>query len=360
MRVEEINDYGEFLALEKDWRNLLQKSEHTVFLTWEWLSTWWKHYGKDKKLLLLLVKENNEILGIAPLMYSVYRMFGLRIGKVEFIGSPHSDYNDFILAKKKLECIKLFVNYLFNHPEKWECIDLMDIPETSKNIAFLRELSKRTEKFHKCPYIPLPKSYEEFLARLSSNQRRYIKKNLRKLEKAFEVEVTECVEPHFINEGMAWLFKLHQKRWESKGFEGAFSDEKFRSFHLDIAHIFSQKGWLGLFLLKLSGTPVAADYGFRYQSKYYAYLPGFDPKYSKYSVGNMLRAYLIRKFISEGLREFDFMRGAEEYKKRWRAVARWNYRVIIIRNGLTAKIRHWLYNQYWQQASKLKYLMKIK
>ncbi len=43
--------------------------------------------------------------------------------------------------------------------------------------------------------------------------------------------------------------------------------------------------WLRLFVLRLDGVPVAALYGFLYQRVFYFYQSGYDPRYSKHSVG---------------------------------------------------------------------------
>ena len=81
MRIFEIGDYPGFLSLKESWTEVLQKCEHTVFSTWEWLSIMWKYFGKDRKLMILLAEENGKTIGIAPLMYLVDKMFGLRRGK---------------------------------------------------------------------------------------------------------------------------------------------------------------------------------------------------------------------------------------------------------------------------------------
>ena len=78
MNITEVNKFSDFVALEGRWKKVLQQSDHTVFQTWEWLSTWWKYFGNSKRLLILLAEENDEIVGIAPLMYSVYSKFGAR------------------------------------------------------------------------------------------------------------------------------------------------------------------------------------------------------------------------------------------------------------------------------------------
>lgn len=310
-------------------------------------------------MVLLLAEEKNKILGIAPLMYSVHKMFGLRMGKIEFIGTPDSDYGDFILAEKGEECIKLFIHHLNNLPEKWDCIELIDIPENARCLSILGKISRNLKPVHKCPYAPLPKSHDTFLNGLRRKYRKELRRNLRRIQNDFKAEFDDYSGVQSFAEGMHWLFELHQRRWESRESTGVFANQRLRNFHLDIAKSFSQKGWLGLFLLKLSGKPAAALYGFKYMSKYYTYLSGFDPKYSKYSVGSLLFSHVIAKCILEGLAEFDFMRGAEAYKDRWNTMTRWNREAVIPRRGFLSSFQNWLYREYWRQGNRLKYLLKM-
>jgi len=371
MKIIEIHEYSAFLTLEKMWKDILQVSDyHTVFSTWAWLSIWWKHFGRDKRLLLLLAEEDGEIVGIAPLMYSVHRAFGLRQGRIEFIGTrelanarfigtPDSDYNDFIVKEKNEECIKLFIDYLNNLREKWDCIDLMDIPESSPSLKLLGKTSGCVKPVHECPYISLPKSYDAFLSSLNYKKRKNIRRASRSLEKDFKVDFVDCSGTQYFAEGIESLIELHQRRWESKGFCGVFGDQRSRSFHMDVARSFAEKGWLGLYLLKVFDHPVAAHYGFKYRSKFYSYVTGFDPRYSKYGVGSLLAANIIANCIQDGLVEFDFLRGTEEYKERWNTTSRWNQRVVIPRKNFLSDFKSLLYEEYWRQGNRIKYLLRI-
>lgn len=362
MIIVEVNRYTDFLALEEAWHDILQRCHnHTIFSTWEWLATWWKHFGKDRKLVLLLAEEDGRVLGIAPLMYSVHKMFGLRMGKIEFVGTPDSDYADFILAEKSEECIKSFIEYVNNLTEKWKRIELSDMPENSRSLPTLRKISRNVKLIHKCPYTSLPKSYDTFLNSLSHNLRYDLRRSSRKLEKnGYKANFADYSDSQSFNKGMHIFFELHQKRWTSKGFSGVYAEEKYRNFHLEIAKSFAQKGWLGLYSLELTGKPVSTLYGFRYRSKYYSYLSGLDPAYYRYSVGNLLHAHVVSQCIHQELEEFDFMRGAEEYKDRWNAITRWNGQAILTRKGILTSVQHWLYNEYWHQGNRLKYLLKMK
>jgi len=359
MIISEIRTYHDFLGLQDEWDSFSEGCPHNVFSTWTWLSTWWKFYGEGGRLLILLAKDNDKIVGIAPLMYSVEKMFGLRMRKIKFIGTPQSDYSDFILSGNSEECIRLFINHLKCFPEKWDCIELNDIPENTGTVAVLGKISNDIKCIHPCPYVALPKSYEAFLQGLSRNKRKNIRRGFKLLENSFEVDVVDCSGTESFEEGMHWLFQFHQKKWESRGLPGVFAVSKVRSFHLAVAKSFAERGWLGLFLLKLSGNPVAAVYGFRYNSKFYSYLSGYDPKYAKYSVANLLRASVMRKCINDGFVEFDFLRGDETYKAQWNAVIRWNRHVTITETGCLARAQYWLSQKYWNRGKELKSLLKI-
>lgn len=344
--------------MKEEWNDVLSRCDHSVFSTWDWLTCWWKHYGTGKKLFLLLAEEDNQIVGIAPLMYSVYGMLGARMGMIEFIGTPNTDYCDFILLQKAQECVEHFVNHLIGNSKKWNCIDLKDIPGNSKGLSCLPKRSRNLGRLHECPYMFLPESYEKFLTNLSRNQRKNIYRTSRRIEEAFNVEFIDYSVSQSLQEGMQCLFDLHQKRWESLGFKGNFSIAEHRAFNLDIANLFSKKGWLCLFVLNLSGKPAAVAYGFKYQSRFYEYVTGMDPVLAKYNVGNLLRAHMVEMLIQDKTGKFDFMRGAEEYKDRWNTLTRWNYEAIITRKGFLENARYQLYDIYWRQAERLKYIVK--
>jgi CelD/BcsL family acetyltransferase involved in cellulose biosynthesis len=357
MEVVEIDNLSDFLALRDEWNDVVGRCEHSIFSTWEWLTCWWKHFGIDKQLLLLIAEEEKRIVGIAPLMYSFRKKFGARIGKIEFIGTPDSDYHDFVLAGDEEKCIEHFINHLKSLPTKWNILSLSEIPEGSKSLRFLAEISRTIQPVSECPYARLPSAYDIFLRNLSHNRKYDLRRKLRRLEREFIVTFADYSEPQSCVEGMNEFFELHQKRWESKGLPGIFSVQAFRDFHLEIARHFSQKGWLRLYLLKLSGRPAAAVYGFRYQNRFYFYLSGFNPRYSRYGIGNLLLSKAIEKSIQEELTEFDFMRGAEEYKDRWNTTSRWNHEAIITR-GILVDAQYRLYSKCRQQLSRLKHFTR--
>jgi CelD/BcsL family acetyltransferase involved in cellulose biosynthesis len=92
-------------------------------------------------------------------------------------------------------------------------------------------------------------------------------------------------------------------------------------------------------VLKLDGEPIGAIYAMALGETTYYYQAGFDPAKGSVSPGTLLVAHTIRHAIEEGAAHFDFMRGDEPYKRRWKPnhVYR-NLRLIAPVNEILGKI----------------------
>ena len=369
-KVMEIND---FESLRNCWNIMLEKSiiEDNIFLTWEWLSTWWKYFGEGRKFLALAARENDKILAIAPFMLSQYKLpkFG-NIRRIEFIGSPHSDYHNFIALRKAKECLKHIINYLTKNIENWNWIQLKEIPKSTPTLNFLHELSPifssklyiETKICNLCPYVPLPKSFDALMKKLTKNMRQNLRRYLRRIGEKYDVTFKRYDEMDFsVKEAMETFIRLHQKRWSARGLPGAFKDERFCNFHMEIAHLFAERNWLGLYFLMADGEPISAQYTFEYKRKMYYYLAGFNPEYSNYSVGNLTTMFLLKECIKRGFKEYDMMRGNEAYKMMWTRKCRENYEIRIIRKDFYSRFLNWATSAKTlnKLAEKLKISLKL-
>lgn len=356
MQIREVSSFSEFIDLKDSWNELLQRSNHSIFSTWEWLSIWWRHFGKNKSLVILLAEENEKLIGIAPLMYSVHTMFGLQRGTIEFMGNGHPTYSNFIISNSHDKCIQKFFEYLNSIPKKWNSAELTNLTTDRNSLFGLNKIVHSVRPGKTCLRVRLPGSSDAFLSTIKRKDRKEFRRNLRRLQKdGFNVDLTDCSETTQITDGMNHLFSLNQKRWKGKNFSGKCSDPNFCSFCLDIAKCFSEKGWLGLHFLELSGKPVASLYGFKYNSKYYAYITGMDPTYKTYGVGSLLFLKVMDKCIQDGIVEFDFMGGTDPYKAQWNPVSSCTFSASVPRNGLLSHFQYLLYREYWSQGKRLQY-----
>lgn len=337
MIVSTLRTENEFLALEKEWNQLLQNSSSdTVFLTWEWMHTWWKYYGPGKSLFIITVRDDEGMLiGLAPLCIMKASFHGFAsLNVLTFIGAGEacSDYLDFIAeAGKEREVLKAVFDRLDTNSILWDYVLLSDMPEKSITLDIILNASGLgyfITDVKECPYIELPDSYDSYTKSLGRNTRYNISRRTRALDKKFNAEFS-AYDGNDIEKAMDNLFELHKLRREMVGDEGGFLPKNLTAFHKEVSRIFHKNGALKIYYLCINGTPAAMLYGFKYGNKFFYYQSGMDPRYEKQSVGTALMGHCIRDSIANGLKEFDFLRGNEAYKYRWTGTSRKTVDVIL-------------------------------
>lgn len=159
----------------------------------------------------------------------------------------------------------------------------------------------------------------------------------------YKLEFSVLEKNENIDDAIATLSELHKKRMRVKGEMGSSLTPQFWRFHQQVARDFLDRGWLLIGILKADDTVVACQYAYQYNDKLFHYQSGIDPKFSKYSVGLISNAYMIRESIKRGLKEYDFLRGEESYKSHWAKNYRKNMEVVIFNKGIKSRLSIGLY-----------------
>jgi CelD/BcsL family acetyltransferase involved in cellulose biosynthesis len=156
-------------------------------------------------------------------------------------------------------------------------------------------------------------TWEELLARWSPNFRSQVRSRERRLAREGELRFRLSDGPEQLADDLDLLFRLHGARWGGQVTRFARS----RTFHRAFSKIGQEHGWIRLWFLELDGRPVAGWYGFRFQGVESYYQAGRDPTALHGSVGFVLLAQTVRSALEDGMREYRFLRGGEEYKYRF-------------------------------------------
>ena len=125
---------------------------------------------------------------------------------------------------------------------------------------------------------------------------------------------------------IAALVALHAARWESRGEAGVLADARVVEFHQASCDGLAKAGLVQFDLLQIGGQFAAARYGLRWRDRAASYMTGFDPAFEKESPLTILFGEKLRNAVTDGVREFSYLRGQESYKYLWGATDRWNTR----------------------------------
>ena len=330
LRVEVTEDGTGLSALEHEWRELLAESEvDNLFLTWEWLSTWWRHQAAGRCLHILTVRRDGELLAIAPLALRPIqpeRMLPWRALEFMGMGSVGSDYLDLIVRRgTEEESVRALADYL---SERRLVLELRRVRAGSRLVTRLASQlqddgwSASQTITDVCPYLELAgHDWDSYLAGVGSAHRQNVRRRLRRIAADFQVDFREVRSERQRRETLPLFVDLHRKRWNGRKSD-ALTDQATVDFHQEFSALALQRGWLRLYLLSLDEVAVASIYGFRYGEVFYFYQSGFDPEYREHSVGLVTMALTIQRAIAEGAAAYDMLHGDEEYKFLWTRSAR--------------------------------------
>lgn len=341
MKIELHREASVFDALHDEWNALLEQSVSRVpFLRAEYMQAWWAHLGGGEwptaELLVVTARaDSGELLGVAPLFGSRNRdgrPAVLLIGSIEI-----SDYLDFIVARPQAEAFCAAVLERLTEPDvpDWEVVDLYNLPASSPTRAAVGRAAAAhgwpaTERtLEPVPAITFPGDFDTYLATMvDKKERQEIKRKIRRAEGGEEkvtwriVQSAENIETEiaaFVN-----MMALNPDK-------ARFLTPAMRAQFFDTARAAATHGWLHLAFLEVNGDRAAAYLSFDFARRLWVYNSAIDQRFNALSPGWVLLGYLLKWCIENKHQAFDFMRGDEDYKFRFGAVAGKIYRVQVSR-----------------------------
>jgi CelD/BcsL family acetyltransferase involved in cellulose biosynthesis len=309
LRVQPVEGKDALDRLRSEWYRLEEEgAAETFFQTWDWNFLWWKHFCGSKKLHLTTLCADDRVVAISP-----NYLDGTILPVMRWIGSGSSDYLGMVVhPKDEEEAARHFRSYL----QEDAPIRMADLHQISHPSPLADEFSDTCFEQAKTVRLRLPGSWTEYQGTLSAKMRSNVKRAVRDAEAAgATVRLAPRAE---VDKAMSTLFRLHGQRWRSRGLPGSFATGATKRFHADWARVASDRNMLRLYILEVAGKALGALYCLRYRDTYYYYQAGFDPRSARLSPGTVLVARAIQDAIAEGCKEFDFLRGEEWYKSRWK------------------------------------------
>lgn len=356
MTVQRIKAGDSVAQLETDWNRL---SRGVPFRAWQWLGTWWRHYGDSTEsrrqaaeLYTLCVYDHEELIGLAPWYVRTFPLHG-RV--VQFLGSgPVCTEYQTVLCKPGWESrvAHELAQWLTTHagqtgPDGWDQLELGAIDAGSSMMRSLSEaLGTRGALVHcrpgqSCWRLELPSSWEEYIATLSKSHRKELRACRRRYFDTGRAVLHTVADPQQLARAMALLIDLHQRRRRSLGDTGCFASPRFTAFHQDVSAQLLDCGRLRLHWLELDGKPVAAEYHFHGdEGLIYAYQSGIEVAALEHGPGRLATLAILRAAIAEGFRGFDLLRGDEPYKAHWRARPRPTVEIRVFPGTPTDHVRY--------------------
>jgi CelD/BcsL family acetyltransferase involved in cellulose biosynthesis len=166
----------------------------------------------------------------------------------------------------------------------------------------------------------------------------YFDRSVKRLRKLPGFEFRVVTEAEAVSDAFERFLKLHEMAWASRGGSGATGRAEQTAFLREVMKRMAHTGWLRFEEVWIEGDARASLLGFEDGERFYFYLNGYDPAWSKYSLGFTLLWMSIESAAHRGVKVYDLLRGSESYKFFWANSARATVTARVVARRSRAKL----------------------
>ena len=349
LQIESITDLSRFNAIAGEWDRLIDDAGiERLFVSHDWLRTWWEAFGGDHQLHVLTLRNAGRLIGAVPMMRSNERFYGLKINSIQSIYNPHTPRCDFIIAPGWADRVYPTAwNYLCNRTD-CDMIAFRQVPDDSPTLAAIESLAQADGWLSgqwiapASPYIPLNCTHDDLLKRLKGGYRYNLRKRYERLSKAGPIDVEVITEKERVREAMQDGLRIEAAAWKGERGTAIASDPAVTEFYIRLAERQADAKQLRLSFLRIGGKRISFSYILCSDNKLYGVKIGYDPEFHTYSPGNMLLNLILQDVCANGLAEYDFLGVDDEWKMDWTDATRGHRWLFLFRKGLRPRTLHYL------------------
>lgn len=338
--VKVVSRQDDLANLRDDWNKLASKQgSYMPFLCFDWFQLWIEHFLDNHQLFILLFYEDDNLETIAPFMMKKGKFKGANVRRIELIGNVYSPVRYFLFGvgddRERVKNLSLIFQFLLRSYKDWDIMDLYPIPEENNNCGVLNEsLDKSSLKtweyvcFGDWYLDGINYSSDTYFANLSRKQRKNIRQCRNRTEKYGKVVFKMVTKRDEAEAYMKMYFRVYAKSWKRREGFGP-------GFYMDLTKHLANKDWLRLGFVLVDDVPIVAGIAVVCNGVAYFEKTAYDEDYEKLGAGSIWFAEMIKYVIDvDNVSVIDFLRGDEEYKKRWMPKRRERKGVLIFNNNL--------------------------
>ncbi len=315
----------------RDWSSLVTAdAAGTFFHTPQYLKLYWEEFAHQPEHLLLAFAEED----------------GVQVGAVAFErldetlrflgGTEVTDYMGPVAQPEVRDAVAKELLAGLARRDDWRAADLRGLAEDRSWLGLLAEAAAAQgfdvvvtdDQNGVAPFLPIPGSYEGYLAGLPSKLRHEIRRKARKLETEGGPYHVSLAQRDTLQEHLDRFVELHRT---SEGPKGVFMQPGMEIFFRRLGEAFLPRGIFNLTFIEVAGEKVAGTIGFRHEGTFFLYNSAFDRAWQHLSPGMVLVAEDIRIAIEGGCSGFDLLKGDYPYKYRFGAYPRAVKRLVVTR-----------------------------
>ncbi|MFC5602544.1 GNAT family N-acetyltransferase [Sporosarcina koreensis] len=334
IRITSLNQLDQY---RDDWSLILEENQNTnPFIEFVWIYEWWKHFGDEYDVEIMLVKLDDKPIGFFPFIHK-RQWFG---HMYTFVAFGIANYMDFVVYNHLLDDV---IEFVFD-----------EIIKVKKNVVFYLHGLLESEKTHESLETYLQRRKYNFskhrvvtpfihLKEIELEQFRDKRKRLHRIDKR-EKRLRKSGAVNFLRssqEEMDSVFQLFEKRWKKRRTTSGFTNDKGKAFFRSLAGIQVGPMQTEIDGLYINGKMIAFQYGFLCRGRFVGYVKGYDDDFDVFGPGIILEKQKTLQCLRNAYTIFDLSIGYEPSKFELNTGEDYTSKMIFSSNSIIGKVvRH--------------------
>jgi CelD/BcsL family acetyltransferase involved in cellulose biosynthesis len=300
-----IEDIDEFSGIAGEWDALVASGDPQPFLLSDFIITWWKYFGKGRKLRIFVLYENAKIKGGLALCLE---RGGAREGFANIlchVGGVAANYTEPMYACKDAPVLARLVEALSLRRD-WDVLCLTDVREGSRLLTELagkngKKLPVSAVNDHMNYAIDLSEGLDNYLSNLSSKLRRDLRSKRKHLAEKFgQVSLTEAKGRQEVDRCADLYRDFSRAAFAARNKKSNFENDRYADFFRDFLILMDGAGRLDAHVLKAGDRAIAISFAYKFGKGFNWVLTAFDYGCKYYRPGYILIEELLKMISARG------------------------------------------------------------
>ena len=352
-KIKVVHKFDEFVELEPVWKSLVEESGlDNPFITYEFYYCLIKAFFEKSELLIFVVKDGREVVGIAPF---------LRDGNfIRSINNIHSHYFDFIIKRNRLDVYGNVFHYIFKN-YTFDSIFLGDVCRKSNlfeyinsNDCFIHVLVHERAS----PVLDITQSWKDFYSSVSKNFKSNVKKRVNKVNRQGGYLIKECYAVDEMDTFLNDLYDIEKKSWKHLLGRSMFRTPEQPIFYSLLSKIFFEN--IKIEILYINDSPSAFWFSLYYNNSVYQLKNSFVEELKEFSPGIILTVECLKKYVTQKVVSVDYLGVTNSVKSKISNDFRVAYDINLYRKQLVNHACIFIKFKLWPKIGSSRFTQKVK
>lgn len=327
LRSEWRRSLEDLRPIANQWDESVAFAHAPVYMSFEWLATWWKFYGRAQALRLYLIWQEEKLIGGVPWYVQQVGPPGLGVRVARLVGAnlPPKCFDPALDTSAEQQCIVQMVQDL-RQQDKCDLVCLGPVSvlwsgrplwlETVEVLGAQGWRSRYTRSDVRTVF-QLPDRFEAFLSELTPTERKSRLKRLRQLERSCRLEVDVVSAPDAVAREFDRFVELHSQQWRTQGRGGHFEAwPQGLEFHRELVGRMAAQKRVRFYRMLGDDQVLASRYTYLLGQTLFSELAArvVGEPWDRRGVGACSLLKFMEQAIGEGIRRVDSGLGHYEHK----------------------------------------------